>query len=199
MLFKRAHDTAEHDHALEFSGLLDFYDLKAASESGVFFEILFVLGPSGSSDGAEFTTGQRGLKEVGGIALTGGTAGANHGVSFVNEKDDGSRRGLDLFDKAFETIFKFSFDTSSGLQESQIERPDGDIFERRGNVPGGDAEREAFDDGSFADARFSRENRVVLAAASEDVNDLANLVVAAKYRIDFAGAGVGSEVYGELL
>ena len=57
--------------------------------------------------------------------------------------------------------------------------------------------REAFDDGGLADAGLAGEDRVVLAAAHEDVDDLADLLVAADDGIDLALARPLGEVDGE--
>ncbi len=47
-----------------------------------------------------------------------------------------------------------------------------------------DAQREALDDRGFADARFADEYGVVLAAAREDIDDLADLSIAREDLID---------------
>ena len=73
------------------------------------------------------------------------------------------------------------------------------FFERRRHVAGDDAQGEAFDDGRLADARLAGQDRVVLPAAREDVDDLANLEVAADDRIDLALLGALGEVHGELI
>ena len=60
------------------------------------------------------------------------------------------------------------------------------FLQRRRDVAGGDAQREALDDGRLADARFAGEDRVVLPAARQDVDHLADLEVAADDRVDLA-------------
>ena len=55
-----------------------------------------------------------------------------------------------------------------------------------GTSPAAIRSGEAFDDGRFADAGFAGEDRIVLPAAHEDVDDLANLLIAADDRIDLA-------------
>ena len=56
-----------------------------------------------------------------------------------------------------------------------------------GTSPLRDAEREAFHHRGLADARLAYQNRIVLAAAGEDVDHLADLEVARQHRIDLAG------------
>ena len=199
MLFEGTDEAAEHDHALLFRRFLNLDHLKTARKGRVLLKILLVLRPSGRRDGAQFATRQRRLQEIGSIALTGSAAGANHGVGFVNEKDDWRGRRLNLFNKPFQAILEFSFDSGSRLEEGKIQRTDGDILQRRRDVARSHAQRKAFDDGRLADTGFAGENGIVLAAASEDVNDLANFVVASKDGIHFPRARIGSEIDRELI
>ena len=71
-------------------------------------------------------------------------------------------------------------------------------FSGGGTSPRGDAQREALDDRRLADARLAGEDRVVLAAPHQDVDDLADLLVAADDRIDLALARALGQVDREL-
>ena len=73
------------------------------------------------------------------------------------------------------------------------------LLERRRNVALRDAQREAFHHRRLADARFAGENRVVLAPARENVDDLPDLEIAAQHRIDLALLGVLGQVDGVLI
>ncbi len=68
-----------------------------------------------------------------------------------------------------------------------------------GTSPCDDAHGETFDDGGFAHACFTGEDGIILAAAGEDVHDLADFEIAAKDGVYFAFAGVFGEVDGELI
>ena len=59
--------------------------------------------------------------------------------------------------------------------------------------------REAFHHGGLADARFAGEDGVVLAAARQDIDHLADLEIAAQHGIDLALLGVLGEVDGVLI
>jgi len=85
VLFERRNNAAQHHHALQLLRLFHLDHLEAASQGGVFFEILLVLGPGGGCEGAEFAAGERGLEDVGGVALALLAARADHGVGLVDE------------------------------------------------------------------------------------------------------------------
>ena len=93
----------------------------------------------------------------------------------------GAGRRLDLFDQAFEAVFKLALDAGAGLQQGQVERADGYVFQRRRrNIAVGYADGESFDDGGLTDARFASQYRIVLAAAHEDVDHLPDFGVASE-------------------
>jgi len=120
VVFKESDDAAHHDEANVFGGLFDFHDLETAGEGGILFEVLLILAPGGGGDGAKFAAGESGFEEIGGIAAAGRAAGADHGVGFVDEEDDGFGAGLDLFNEAFQAVFEFAFDAGAGLQQREI-------------------------------------------------------------------------------
>ena len=199
VFLERANDAAQHDHALFFGGLFDFDNLEAASKRGIFFEEFFVFGPGGGGDRAQFAASQCRLEKIRGIALPCRAAGADHGVGFVNEENDGRRRGFHLFDQPLEAILEFAFDAGASLQEREIERADGDVLERRRNIACCNTQRKTFDDGGLAHARFTGEDGIVLTATSKNVDDLADLVIAAEDGVDLPGFGIRREIDRELI
>ncbi len=70
----------------------------------------------------------------------------------------------------------------------------GNVLEHRRHVTLGDAQRQAFDHGGFADPGFAREDRVVLPAAGEDVDHLPYFELTAQHRVDAAFAGALGKV-----
>ena len=68
------------------------------------------------------------------------------------------------------------------------------FFRPSGHVAHVDAPREALDDRRLADAGLADQDRVVLRAPGEDLDDAADLLVAADDRIDLAPAGEIGEV-----
>ncbi len=98
MLFEGFDQPAHHFDGRGFARLFDLHDLEAAGQGGIVLEVFLVFGPRGGGDRAQLAAGQRRLEQIGGIALSGLTAGADHGVGFVDEQDDRRGRGLHLFD-----------------------------------------------------------------------------------------------------
>ncbi len=111
----------------------------------------------------------------------------------------GVRRGLDFVDHRFEPVLEFALDARAGLQQAQVERAQGDSLQRGRHVAGGDPQGETLDDGRLADARLAGEDRIVLPAAGEDVDDLADFGVAAQHGIDLPLPGAERQVDGELV
>ena len=64
-----------------------------------------------------------------------------------------------------------------------------DVPQRGRHVARGDPQGEALHHGRLAHARLAGQDRIVLAAAGEDVDDLADFSVAAQHGIDVAAAG----------
>ena len=124
-------------------------------------------------------------------------AGADQGVGFVDEQNDRLGRGLNFVDHAAQALLELAFHAGAGLEQAHVQRADAHVLQRRRHVARQDALHEAFDDGGLADAGFAGEDRIVLAAAHEDVHALADFLVATDDGIDFALAGLFGEVHGE--
>src|SRR4029434_295760 len=84
-------------------------------------------------------------------------------------------------------------------ERAHVERHDRLVLEALGDVSVRDAPREPLDDGRLADARIADEEGVVLRPAREDLDDAADLVVAADDGIELALAGECGEIARELV
>ena len=87
VLLEWDHHGAHHLGALGFARFLDFHDLEAAGERGIFLNVALVFVPRGGGDGAERAAGQGGLEQVGGVAGAAAT-GPHERVGFVDEEND---------------------------------------------------------------------------------------------------------------
>ena len=119
-------------------------------------------------------------------------------MCLVDEEDDRDRRSLHFGDHLLEPVLELSLDPGPGLEQAEVEGTQDDILERRGNVSLGDPPRQTLDDCGLANARLARKDRVVLAAADQDVDDLADLGLSADDRVDLAFLRSLGQVDGEL-
>ena len=101
---------------------------------------------------------------------------------------------LDLLEDGLEAVLELAAVLGAGDQGAQVEGHDALVLEGLGDVAGDDAAGEALDDGGLAHAGLADEDRVVLGAAGEDLDDAADLVVAADDRVELALAGQLGEV-----
>ena len=106
---------------------------------------------------------------------------------------------LHLVDQTLEAVFEFALDSGPGLQQRQVQSPHGDVLQHRRHVALGDAQGEAFHHGGLADTGFADQDGVVLAAAGQDIDHLADLEIARQHRVHFALAGVLGQVDGVLI
>ena len=177
-------------------GLADVDDLEAAFEGGVLLDVLAVLVQRGCADGAQFAAGERGLEHVAGVDGAFGSAGADEGVQLVDEEDDLAVRLFDLLQDGLEAVFELAAKLGAGEHGAEVEGDDALVAQDLGDVAVEDAAGEAFDDGGLADAGLADEDGVVLGAAAEDLDDAANLFVAADDGVELAAAGEFGEVFG---
>ncbi len=126
--------------------------------------------------------------------MTGLSAGADHGVRFVDEQDDRGQAALDFINDRAQAAFEFAFDAGTGLQQAEIERAQRDVLEYVRYVALHDAQCQAFHYRRFAHAGLAGQDRIVLSAAQQNVDHLPDFGITSQYRIDLAGARLCSEV-----
>src|SRR2546421_4671691 len=84
----------------------------------------------------------------------------------------------------FQALFELAAIFRAGNDQTNVERKNSLMFEERRNFAAHDALGEAFDDGSLADARFADENRIVLGAATKDLNHALDFIVSSNQWIE---------------
>ena len=198
MIFHRAKQAAHHRKALFLIRFVNLHGLEAPCQGRVFFKMLAVFRPRRGRDGPECAAGKCRLQKVGRIARSGSAAGSDQRMGFINEQDrrhDGTMDGIN--DRA-QTFLEFAFHRRAGLKQAEIQRTKASAQQRGRNITGNDFLCKAFDDCRFADAGFAGQDRVVLAAAHQNVDDLANFFVPADDRIEFLCPRTSCEIYREL-
>src|SRR3954452_17702918 len=179
--------------------LADVDRLEAALQRGVLLDVLLVLVERGGADGAQLAAGQHRLEQVGRVDRALGRAGADDRVQLVHEQDDLALGVLDLLEDGLQALLELAAVLRAGEQGADVEADHLAVAQALGDVAGDDPLGEALDDRRLADARLADQHGVVLRAAGEDLDDAADLVVAADDRIELAVLGGLREVAPELL
>ena len=179
--------------------LADVHLLEAALEGGVLLDVLAVLVEGGGADQAQLASGQHGLDHVAGVHGALGRAGADDGVQLVDEGDDLALGVGDLLEDRLQPLLELAPVLGAGHHGAEVEGQQPLVLEALGDVAVDDAVGQALDDGRLADAGLADEDRVVLGPAGQDLDDPADLLVAADDRVELAVAGVLGEVPAVLL
>ena len=125
--------------------------------------------------------------------------GTDDGVDLVDEGDHLAGGVGDLLQHRLQPLFELAAVLRAGEHAADVERDEPLVLQALGHVAVGDATGQTLDDGRLADTRLADEDRVVLRAPAEHLDDPTDLVVAADDRIDLALAGPGGEVLAVLL
>ena len=181
-------------------GLADQDLLEAALERRVGLDVLAVLVERRRADHAQLAARQHRLDHVAGVhGGLAGRAGADDRVQLVDEGDDLARGVGDLLQDGLEPLLELAAVLGPGHHRAHVQGDDALVAQRLGHVTGDDPLRQALDDRRLADAGLADEHRVVLGAPGEDLDDAADLRVAAHDGVEGAGAGALGEVLAVLL
>src|SRR6185312_11349661 len=169
---------------LRHGGLDDIDLLEAPGERVILLEDAAIFLVGGRADATDLTVGEHRLDEIRGIHdATGGRTGPDHRMDLVDEQD-GARLFLQLRDDALQALFEIAAIFRAGDQRAHIERIDGAIRQHLRHLALHDETREALGDRGLADAGFTDIQRVVLAAAAQDLDRALYLQLAADEWID---------------
>ena len=195
-LFEAAQDA---DGVLD-RGLVHEDGLEASLQGRVLLNVLAILVQGGGPDAVELATGQHGLEHVAGVhgrAL--GPAGAHDRVQLINEEDDLSPRLGDLLEDGLQPLLELAPVLGPGDERSQVQLGDALVLEPLGHVAPDDPLGQSLDDGCLAHARLAYQDRVVLGAPGEDLDDPPDLLVPADDRVQLPLAGQLGQVPSILL
>ena len=125
-------------------------------------------------------------------------AGADQRVDLVDEQD-GVGLVLERLEHALEALLEIAAVLGAGQQRAHVQRVHVGLGQDLGHFLLDDAPGQALGDGGLAHAGLTDQQRVVLAAAAQDLDHALDLVLAADQRIDLAVLGGLVQVLGELL
>ncbi len=120
-------------------------------------------------------------------------------MGFVDEEDDRGEACLHLVDDRAHAVLELAFHRSARLQQAHVQAADDDVLQGIRHVAFHDARRQALDHGGLAHARLAREDGIVLTAAQQDIDHLADLAIAPQHGIKLARARHPRKIRGETL
>ena len=169
--------------------LADEDRLEAPLQRRVLLDVLAVLVQGGRADAVQLAAGQHRLEHVRGVHRALGRARPDDGVELVDEQDDLAGRVGDLLQDRLQALLELAAILGAGHHRAEVERDDPLVLEPLRHVAAGDPLGQALDDRGLADAGLADQDRVVLGPAGEDLDDPADLLVAADDRVELAGRG----------
>ena len=149
----------------------------------------------GGADKPELAAGEHGFEHVAGVhGALAARPGTDDGVQLIDEGDDLAVAGLDLLQDRLEALLEFTAVFRARDHGAQVEADEALVAQALRDVAVDDALGQPLDDGGLSDAGFADEDRVVLRAPGEDLDDPPDLGVAADDGIELAVAGRLGEV-----
>ena len=101
-----------------------------------------------------------------------------------------------LLDDALQALLELTAVLGARHETGQVERPDILVHQVLGHIACRNLLRQPLDDGRLAHTGVAQDERVVLGAAGEDLHHAEDLLLAADYRVELAGARLLGQVGG---
>ncbi len=170
---------------------LDHVDLLEAARQGrVLLEDAAVFGEGGRADALELAArASAGLSRLDASSVPPEAAPAPIRVWISSMKRMRVGLVLQRLEHALEALLEVAAVLGAGQQRAHVERVHAGFGQDLGHVVLRDAPGQALGDGGLAHAGLADQQRVVLAAAAQDLDDALDLVLAADQRIDLAVLG----------
>jgi len=162
-------DAVENLEGLLDGRLIDGDRLEPALEGGVALDVLAVFVQRGRADDLQLAAREGRLKDVGSVHRGPGRTGANQHVNLIDEEDRAG--GFKLIDNPFEPLLELTTVHRPGNQRADIQLQDTFAEQRGRHVGVDDALSQSLDDGCFANAGFTDQNRIIFIAAGKNLND----------------------------
>ncbi len=180
-----------------FRRRVDVDGLESPQQRTVLLDVAAVFADRRRADAGDLAARECRLEDIRRVERALGGSGADQRVDLVDEDDDVLIL-FELFDDAFESLFELAAVLRAGDDQREVEREDALVGDEERHVAVDDALREPFDDGGLADAWLAEEDRIVLRAAREDLDDALDFFLAADERIELLLMRHGREVAGVL-
>ena len=199
VVFKAALEAFEDVHRLGHGGLNHVHFLEAAAQGRVFFENPAVFGEGGRTNALELATGQGWLEQVRCVqGAARGCTRTNQGVDFVDEQN-AVGLVLERLEHTFEALLKITPVLGARQQCAHVEGIHRGFGQDVGHGALGDTPGQALGNRGLAHTGLTHQQRVIFAAAAQDLDGALDFVLTANQRIDLAFFGGLVQVVGELL
>ena len=173
--------------------------LEAPLERRVLLDVLAELVERGRADHAQLAARQHRLDHVAGVDRALGATRTDDRVQLVDERDDLAVAVDDLLEDGLHAVFELTAVLGARDHRRDVERDEPLVPQALGHVALDDAPGQTFGDGRLAHAGLADEDRVVLGAARQHLDDAPDLLVAPDDGVELALAGVLGEVAPVLL
>ena len=189
---------AQNTDSVLDSRLFHQYRLEAPFKGGILLDVLAILIKGGCAHHVQLAPRQHRLEHIARVHCAFCRARARHCVQLVNKKNNVFAL-LNLFEHRLQPFLKLTAILSPGNQGTQIERDDLLFLERFRHIAAHNTLGETLDNRGLADAGFANQHRVVLGTPTEDLDDAADLFVAANHGVELVALGQLSQIAAILL
>ena len=110
-------------------------------------------------------------------------------MEFVQKENYFAAGFFHFVNDGLQAFLKLAAELGAGEHCGQIQGQQAAVFQGFRHIAGGDALRQALDDGRLADPGLADDYRVILAAAGKGLHHLTDFGVAAHYRVEAALPG----------
>src|SRR6266567_1686915 len=172
-------------HGLLFIRSRNFHGLEAPLQRAVFFHGLAVFARRRRADALNLTARKCGLQYISRVQRAFRRTGAHQRVQLVDEHDRILALHQFLHD-GLQPFFELSAVFCASNDQGEVQGKNPLVRQERWNITISDALRQSFDDGGLAHAWFADQNRIVLGAAAQNLNDTLDFVFASDKRIQRA-------------
>ncbi|MNK55171.1 hypothetical protein D3C87_741790 [compost metagenome] len=199
VLFEATLQAAQNLHGLFDAGLGHVDLLEPARQRMVLFEDTAVFGVRGGADALELAGRQGRLEQIGRVQRAARSrTGADQRMDFVDEQN-GVGIAADLLEHTLQTLFEIAAVFGARQQSAHVQRKDLGSLQDFRHFAARDAPGQAFGDGGLAHAGLADQQRIVLAAAAQHLDDAFDFVLATDQGIDAARKRGGVQVGGVLV
>jgi hypothetical protein len=190
-------DAVQDPQGLRLVRRVDVHRLEPPHQAAVLVDVLGELLVRGGPDALHFAPGQGRLEDIGRVQAALRGAGADDAVDLVDEQDHAGILG-GLGDDRLQPLLELAAVLGPGHHQAQVQRVDPLVLQARRHHALEDLLGQSFDDGGLAHAGLAQQDRVVLAAPAEDLDDAVHFKVAADEIVEDAALGQLRQVPGEL-